>query len=213
MDEVLIDESFEKVNSRFAAADEKSRAIIQEYIESGYKKTLEKLQMYLDGENRTDPEIICEAGAVLKKSGFYGKTLAGEVIENLSSAEYQAYTRHKNEFFERNPLLALNVENYSFVFEDLINLDDRSIQKILREVETETLAKALKGENSVADKIFRNMSKRAAAMLQEDVEFMGPVRDCDVEDARYKIIETAKKLEEKGDIVILRKWILTGGRG
>ena len=100
MDANLSDEIFESVKARFAAADEKSRAIIQEYINGGYKKTLEKLQMYLDGTNRTDPEIICEAGTVLKKSGYYGKTLANDVIENMSDAEYAVYTEHKNEFFE-----------------------------------------------------------------------------------------------------------------
>ncbi len=204
MDANLSDEIFESVKARFAAADEKSRAIIQEYINGGYKKTLEKLQMYLGGTNRTDPEIICEAGTVLKKSGYYGKTLANDVIENMSDAEYAVYTEHKNEFFEKNPVLALNVEKYAFAFDDIINIDDRSIQKMLREVDCTTVAKALKGENAVADKFFRNMSKRQATMLKEDMEYMEPVKVCDIEKAQHEILDVIKKLEADGEIVISR---------
>ena len=204
MDANLNDEIFENVKTRFAAADEKSRAIIQEYIKSGYKKTLEKLQMYLDGTNCTDPEIICEAGAVLKKSGYYGKTLANDVIENMSNAEYAIYNEHKNEFFEKNPILALNVENYAFSFDDIVNLDDRSIQKMLREVDNTTIAKALKGGSVVADKIFRNMSRRASEMLKEDIEYMGLVKIGDIEKAQHEILDIIKKLEANGEIAISR---------
>jgi flagellar motor switch protein FliG len=92
-----------------------------------------------------------------------------------------------------------------FVFEDIITLDDRSIQKVLRHVDTNDLAKALKAvDPEVQDKVFRNMSKRAAQMLKEDMEYMGPIRLKDVEEAQQKIVNTIRKLEEQGEIVLAR---------
>ena len=92
-----------------------------------------------------------------------------------------------------------------FVFEDIVMLDDRAIQKVLREVDTQELSKALKSvDTEVQDKIFRNMSKRAAGMLKEDMEFMGPVRLKDVEEAQQKIVSTIRHLEDSGEIVIAR---------
>ena len=92
-----------------------------------------------------------------------------------------------------------------FVFEDIVLLDDRSIQKVLREVDTGDLAKALKAvEADVQDKIYRNMSKRAAALLREDMDYMGPIRLKDVEESQQKIVNIIRKLEEAGEIVIAR---------
>jgi len=92
-----------------------------------------------------------------------------------------------------------------FVFEDIVMLDDRAIQKVLREVDQQELAKALKSVDSeVQDKIFRNMSKRAASMLKEDMEYMGPVRLKDVEESQQKIVSVIRRLEDSGEIVIAR---------
>ena len=92
-----------------------------------------------------------------------------------------------------------------FVFEDIVLLDDRSIQKVLREVDTQELAKALKGvDNEVQEKIFRNMSKRAASLLSEDMDFMGPIRLRDVEEAQQKIVNIIRKLEDAGEIIVAR---------
>ena len=108
-------------------------------------------------------------------------------------------------FFKLNPILALNIDYYQFTFDDLVYLDKRAIQKILREVDQQELALALKGaDTEVQDIIFSNMSRRAAGMLKEDMEFMGPARLCDVEAAQQNIIRIAKRLEEDGDIVIDR---------
>ena len=91
------------------------------------------------------------------------------------------------------------------MFEDIVQLDDRAIQKVLRDVDQPELAKALKSVDSdVQDKIFRNMSKRAAAMLKDDMEFMGPVRLKDVEESQQKIVSMIRHLEEIGEIVIAR---------
>jgi len=92
-----------------------------------------------------------------------------------------------------------------FVFEDIVLLDDRSIQKVLREVDTQDLAKALKGvDTEVQEKIFRNMSKRASSLLREDMDFMGPIRLRDVEEAQQKIVNIIRKLEDAGDIIVAR---------
>ena len=87
----------------------------------------------------------------------------------------------------------------------LRHLRVRAIQKVLREVDSSDLAKALKSVDSDAqDKVYRNMSKRAAALLKEDMDFMGPVRLKDVEEAQQKIVNIIRKLEEQGDIVVAR---------
>lgn len=92
-----------------------------------------------------------------------------------------------------------------FVFEDVISLDDVSIQRILREVEASDLALALKGcSDEVANCIYRNQSKRAAASLKEDMEFLGPVRITDVEKAQQKIVSIIRRLDDANEIIISR---------
>ena len=101
--------------------------------------------------------------------------------------------------------LAEEIKKLMFVFEDVVLLDNRSVQRVLREVESQDLAMALKGASSeVADKIFSNMSTRASEMLKEDIEFMGPVRLRDVEEAQQRIVNVIRHLEEMGEIVIAR---------
>ncbi len=101
--------------------------------------------------------------------------------------------------------LAEKVKESMFVFEDVITLDDVSIQRLLREVENKELALALKGcSEEVANAIFRNQSKRAAAALKEDIEFLGPVRLMDVEKAQQRIVSIIRRLDEAGEIVISR---------
>lgn len=101
--------------------------------------------------------------------------------------------------------LAEKVKESMFVFEDVITLDDVSIQRVLREVENKELGLALKGcSEEVANAIFRNQSKRAAAALKEDIEFLGPVRLMDVEKAQQRIVSIIRRLDEAGEIVISR---------
>ena len=92
-----------------------------------------------------------------------------------------------------------------FVFEDILTLDDRSIQRVLREVDNNELAVALKSANEdVQNAIFNNLSKRLATMIREDMDFMGPVRMKDVEEAQQKIVNIIRKLEDSGEIVTSR---------
>lgn len=106
---------------------------------------------------------------------------------------------------ESNPELAEEVKNMMFVFEDIITLDDRAIQAILKEVDIKELGLALKSVNDeVREKIFRNMSERAVNMLKEDMEYMGPVKMRSVEESQQKIVAAIRRLEEAGEINIGR---------
>ena len=102
-----------------------------------------------------------------------------------------------------NTELAAEIKNMMFVFDDLVLLDDRSVQRLLKEVETKDLSVALKAaSNEVKNKIYSNVSERVSMMIKEEMEFMGPMRLSDVESAQQGIVETIRRLEEEGQIVI-----------
>ena len=102
-----------------------------------------------------------------------------------------------------SPPLAEIIRKHLFTFEDIFKLDDRSIQAIMREVSNDTLTLAMKtSPDEVKDKIFRNISSRAAEMIKEDLEVMGPVRLSDVDKAQSEIIKIVRKMEEEGKIVL-----------
>lgn len=102
-----------------------------------------------------------------------------------------------------NAELAAEIKNMMFVFDDIILLDDRSVQRLLKEVETKDLSIALKAaSDEVKSKIYSNVSERVSMMIQEEMEFMGPMRLSDVEAAQQKIVESVRRLEEEGQIVI-----------
>lgn len=106
---------------------------------------------------------------------------------------------------EKDPILANEIRRLMFVFEDIIYIDDRGMQQLLREVDNGKLTLALKtAPDEIKDKIFRNLSKRASDMLKDDLASMGPVRLSDVEAAQQEIINTAKRLESEGKIAISR---------
>jgi flagellar motor switch protein FliG len=104
-----------------------------------------------------------------------------------------------------DPELADEIRKKMFVFEDILLLDDRAIQRVLRDVDNNDLAIALKGSTEqVQAAIFNNLSKRLAAMIKEDMDFMGPVRMKDVEEAQQKIVNIIRKLEDSAEIIISR---------
>ena len=106
---------------------------------------------------------------------------------------------------ETNPELAEEVRQRMFVFEDITTLEDKSIQLLLRSVDTKDLAMALKGvRNDVRQKVMRNLSERASANLSEEIEMLGPVRLKSVEEAQGAIVRTIRSLEESGQIVLTR---------
>jgi flagellar motor switch protein FliG len=161
---------------------------------------------------RTSPDVLREVERVLERKL---STLASEdftqaggidtIVEVLNNVDRGTEKIIIEALEEEDPELAEEIKKRMFVFEDIVLLDDRSIQKVLREVDTQELAKALKGvDNDVQEKIFRNMSKRAASLLREDMDFMGPIRLRDVEEAQQKIVNIIRKLEDAGDIVVAR---------
>ena len=162
--------------------------------------------------NNTSPIVIKEIEKVLdsKPSSVVKSdmTVLGGVNALVDILNQVDRTTEKNitESLEReDPELAEKIKESMFVFEDIITLDDVSIQRILREIDAKELAMALKGcSEEVANAIFRNQSKRAAAALKEDMEFLGPVRLMDVEKAQQKIVGIIRRLDEAGEIVIAR---------
>jgi flagellar motor switch protein FliG len=162
--------------------------------------------------DRTSPEVLREVERVLEKKlstlSSEDYTSAGgveSIVEVLNLVDRSTEKSIIESLEEEDPELAEEIKKRMFVFEDIVMLDDRAIQKVLREVDTSELAKALKSVDSeVQDKIFRNMSKRASQLLKEDMEYMGPIRMKDVEEAQQKIVSIIRKLEDAGDIVVAR---------
>ena len=162
--------------------------------------------------DRTSPDVIRDVERILERklSSMVSQdfTTAGglETVVELINRVDRTTERTIIENLEvQDPELAEEIKKRMFVFEDIIMLDDRSLQMVLREVETKDIGLALKGvSEEVANKIFRNMSKRASEMLKEEIEFMGPVRIRDVEESQQKVVNVIRRLEDSGEIVISR---------
>jgi flagellar motor switch protein FliG len=159
------------------------KKIIEE-IEGVLKEQLESIGV-VDGRRLGGVEVV--AGMLNQMN----RTTESEILESIE---------------ESNPELAEKIKQLMFTFEDLLKTDDKGTQLLLKEISSEDLTLALKGASeALKDKILNNMSERAAKMLREDLEAMGPVRVSDVEKAQVKIAMVAKKLSEEGKIM------LTGG--
>lgn len=162
--------------------------------------------------DRTSPDVIKEVERVLERklSSLVNQdyTIVGGVdaIVGILNTVDRATEKHIMESLEiEEPELADEIRKKMFVFEDILLLDDRAIQRVLRDVDNNDLGVALKAANEeVQNVIFKNMSKRLAAMIKEDMEFMGPVRMKDVEEAQQKIVGIIRKLEDSAEIVISR---------
>jgi len=162
--------------------------------------------------DRTSPEIIREVEGVLegKLSSLVSQdyTTAGgieSIVDILNSVDRGTEKNIMDTLEIEDAELAEEIRKRMFVFEDIINLDSTSIQRFIREIDNNELAVALKGAtDEVAEVIYGNMSKRMAEMIKEDMEFMGPVRLRDVEEAQQKIVNVIRKLEEAGEIIIAR---------
>ena len=162
--------------------------------------------------DRTSPDVIKEVEDILEQklaslvSQDY--TIVGgvdSVVAILNTVD-RGTEKHIMENLEiEEPELADEIRKKMFVFEDILMLDDRSIQRVLRDVENNELALALKNANEdVRNAIFSNLSTRLADMIREDMEYMGPVRVKDVEEAQQKIVNIIRKLEDSAEIVISR---------
>ena len=162
--------------------------------------------------DRTSPDVIKEVERVLERrlSSLVNQdyTIVGGVdaIVNILNTVDRSTEKHIMESLEiEEPELADEIRKKMFVFEDILSLDDRAIQRVLRDVDNADLALALKGATEeVQNVILNNLSKRLAVMIKEDMEYMGPVRMKDVEEAQQKIVNIIRKLEDSAEIVIAR---------
>lgn len=161
---------------------------------------------------RATPDIIMEIEKVLERniaSVFTQEmTAAGgvrSVAEMLNRVDRSTEKAIMEKLEETNPDLADEIKRLMFVFDDVLLIDDKSIQRILRDIDQKDLILALKGgSEEVKSKIFKNMSQRARALIQEEMEVMGPTRLKNTEEAQQKIVNTIRQLEEMGEIVVSR---------
>lgn len=162
--------------------------------------------------DRTNPEVLREVERILENkfsSVVMADFSAAGGIESLAEILNHSDRTTEKAILDglemKDPELAEQVRELMFVFEDIIHLDDRSIQRVLREVDTKDLALSLKGSNNeVKEKILKNMSERAAALLVDDMEYMGPVRAKDVQEKQTYIVGIIRALEAAGEIQISR---------
>ncbi len=159
---------------------------------------------------KISPEILKEIESTLESHFGASSTRdlsvsggAKTIAEILNLVDTTAEKNILQSLEADDPDLAAEVKNMMFVFDDIILLDDRSIQRLLKEVETKDLSVALKAaSDEVKNKIFANVSERVAIMIKEEMEFMGPTRLSDVEAAQSRIVEAIRRLEEEGQVII-----------
>lgn len=162
--------------------------------------------------DRTSPEIIKEVEKILERNlstlvteDFTAAGGVQSIVDILNNVDRGTEKYILDTLEVEDTDLAEEIRKRMFVFEDILTLDSRSIQRFLREVDNNQLAVALKGATEeVQNIIYNNMSKRLSEMIKEDIEFMGPVRLKDVEEAQQKIVNIIRKLEDAGEIVISR---------
>ncbi|WP_044895590.1 flagellar motor switch protein FliG [Bacillus alveayuensis] len=162
--------------------------------------------------DRTSPEVISEVEQILEKklsstvTQDYSETGGIEtVVEVLNEVDRSTEKTILEALEVQDPELAEEIKKRMFVFEDIVTLDNRSIQRVIRNVENEDLLLALKvASEEVKEVIFKNMSTRMAETFREEMEYMGPVRLREVEEAQSRIVSVIRTLEDAGEIIIAR---------
>ncbi|MEL7639607.1 MAG: flagellar motor switch protein FliG [Solidesulfovibrio sp.] len=156
--------------------------------------------MLLEVDKVLQNQLIAMGGKEGKKVG--GITSVAEILNAVDRATEEEVL---SEIEEESAQMAEDIRNLMFVFEDIKGLDDRAIRELLKEVSNEELTQALKGASEeLRDKFFKNLSERAATMIQEDLEIMGPIRLAEVEAAQQNVVKTVRRLEAEGKIAIGR---------
>ncbi len=158
----------------------------------------------------TNPEVVreVEQGLAARLSGIVSQTFqkvggVESVAEMLNLADRSTEKGILEALEGQDPDLVEQIRRLMFVFEDILLVNDKGIQAVLKEIENEELALALKtASEELREKIFKNMSERASQLIKEDMEFMGPVRVSDVESAQQKIVDVVRRLEDAGEVII-----------
>jgi flagellar motor switch protein FliG len=196
-------------------------AVILSHLEAEKKsEVLKRLPENLQAEvvlrmanlEHVDPDLIAEIDRVLKTelasiSTVEQATLGGvqPVAEMLNIMDKNTEATIMSRLEEKDPILAEEIRKLMFVFDDIVKIDDKGIQTLLKEVPNDKLLLALKtASEDIRAKVFRNISQRAAEMLKEDLSSMGPSRLSDVEGAQQDIVNAARRLEAEGKILIAR---------
>jgi len=155
------------------------------------------------------PEVLRDVAQVLESEIKTAQTITRRIggiktiSDMLNNMERQKGSEIIARIEENDPEMAEEIRQNMFIFEDLMKIEDRGIQEILKEISSDILAKAMKtAGDGIKDKIFKNMSERAADMLREDIEDMGPTRLSDIEKAQSEIVKVAMKLADDGKIHI-----------
>ena len=223
--------AFEKTHQKIVDA-------LESYITNGWAQTLAKLLVYMGakrsnetlkklpselhdrvaaqyktikGEKRTDADIVSAVEFALKNSGFYGETLAKDATENLSQAQTREILLACKKMYKNDPILTISIENFTLTIKDICAMSDLDTQRFLRRVDVHKLAIAITDETDVQQKIFKNVSSRAATMIQEDIEFCGALLNSrEVEKAKKEVLKTMKKLAIAGCITIDGKMNVAG---
>ena len=171
-----------------------------------------KVSLKIAQMESTNPEIISEVEKIVE-SRFsnvvvqdFSKVGGTATLASILNRTDRATEKNVIEMLEEvTPEVAENVRALMFVFEDIINLEDKAIQRILREVDSKDLCLALKGvRDDIKDKFLNNMSERAQAILLEEMEYLGPARAKDVQEMQTKIVFTIRSLESSGEITIYK---------
>ena len=182
-------------------------------IVSGLPLELRNNIMYrLATMGKTAPELLRDIEEVVRQQVglLFGTNLSAtggirSVAPILNNTSRRAEHSILEFIHSENPELAVSIKSLMFVFDDLVHLSDQDIQRLLKEVEQKDVALALKATaEELKEKFLGNVSERAAQMLQEEMELMGPVRVSDVEEAQRRIVEAAHQLEEQEEIVLSR---------
>jgi len=161
--------------------------------------------------DKTSPEVIRQIEQVLEKqvsAGFASGVTYGEgtktVAEVLNRVDPTTQKSILERLDEHSPSLAEQIRGLMFTFEDLVHVDGRGLQRLITDIEQKDLVLALKAAGEqVAQKIFKNMSERTASIVRQEMEFLGPVRLKEVEEAQRRIVGVARKLRESGEIIVV----------
>lgn len=220
----------EEIKKNINATHEKIIAILADYITGGYTDSLAKLLVYMDAQKAeetlcklpepvqnqvresykklsdkkiTDPEIIEPAKSILKEADYWADTLCRTLTDGLTHSQKEELAGCTDEVANQDPIIALHIENCIFTFDIFLNMDDRSVQKVLREIDEEDFKKAMKSAGQkVQDKLFRNMSKKAVEKYKQEIELTGTIPQKEIDDAQEKIIKIIHELQDNGEIII-----------
>jgi flagellar motor switch protein FliG len=153
--------------------------------------------------NEVLTKLLSGGSGTVKKATMGGVRATAEILNFIGSTNEAAIIESVRQY---DPELAQQILDEMFVFDNLLDLDDRGVQLLLREVQSESLIIALKGANEeLREKIFKNMSQRAGEMLREDLEAKGPVRVSEVEAEQKEILKTVRRLADEGQLVLAGK--------